>query len=347
MINKLQIRSFVKGGNHGQYLQALGLYEFLRSEFPELEVSHLNYNNHVFKEIKIQLTGGHLPKYISMMYFWLKRMKFTNLNYRPDVSVYGSDMIWHQGSSLFPPDPIFFGENDSAKVKISYAPSVASRTKKECDWIGKCLQKFKSISVRDKNTKEFVYEHTKRNATYVIDPCFLLIGSKYNRLIHSKDRLNFMSVYSATPKKVVNSFKKNIDMTKVPEFCKNVDVTGYFQRSDIFKQLTKQLKDPLWTVKRISESKLLLTSTFHGVMMALMTKTPFIAVSSPNLDARLQNPISNCFGSFRLISLGELESLNEKTLQDYLTDTDLDQVKLIEYITQSKQWLKESINEAL
>jgi len=347
MSKKIQIRSFVKGGNHGQYLQALGLHEYIKSIFPETEVSHLDYNNHAFKEFKIQLKSGHLPKFLSMSYYWNKRVKFTGFQHSPDISIYGSDMIWHQGSPLFPPDKIFFGEKDTANAKIAFAPSVAARNSKEGSWIKNYLRDFKKIGVRDMNTKQFVYDNAGLEVPYVIDPCFLLLGSKYEHLIKSDERKDFVSVYSPTSKKLLNLFYKNLDQEHIPEFCKNIDITGYFRRVNFFKEFRKQLKDPLWTVKRIAESKLLLTSTFHGVMMALMTKTPFIAISSPNLEARLNSPISKAFAHYRLLSLNELEKIDNNLLGKFLTDIDIDQDQLNKYLEESKVWLKDAISESI
>lgn len=347
MHKKIQIRSFVKGGNHGQYLQALGLHEFVKFNFPDAEVSHLDYNNHAYKEFKIQLKSGHLPKFLSMSYFWKKRVKFTGIDHSPDMSIYGSDMIWHQGSPLFPPDKIFFGEKDTAKAKIAYAPSVAARNAEEAGWIKNYLLDFKKIGVRDINTKNFVMDNAGLDVPYVIDPCFLLLGSKYDNLIRAEQKQDYISMYSTIPKKLTDAFYNNLDRSTLPDYCKKIDVTGYFRRVHFLKEFTKQLKDPLWTVKRIAQSKLLLTSTFHGVMMAVMTKTPFIAVSSPNLEARLNSPISKTFAHFRLISIEELEAMDNKALEQYLLDDDLDQESLSSYLETSKKWLINAINEGL
>ena len=106
VVSKIQIRSFVKGGNHGQYLQALGLAEVIKSILPKSEVSHLNYNNHAVKELYWQGREWLIFKYFSMKYFWWKRFSFTSFQYKPDISIYGSDMIWHLESYLFPRDKV-------------------------------------------------------------------------------------------------------------------------------------------------------------------------------------------------------------------------------------------------
>ena len=335
--SKIQIRSFVKGGNHGQYLQALGLAEVVKSILPESEVSHLNYNNHAIKELYWQGREGLIFKYFSMKYFWWKRLSFTSFQYNPDISIYGSDMIWHLESYLFPRDKVFFGQNDNANRKIAYAPSVGYRGKDEPGWIKKSLDDFSAIAVRDEVTKGFVRDHTGRDCQLVIDPCFFLLDSPYKERITSDKRQNIISVYSTIPSRLVKLFEDNQGKMDVNHL--NYEYLGYFPGTKIFQNMHKQFYDPLWTVQRISESKLLLTSTFHGVMMALMTKTPFIAILNPNLEARLRSPVSDTFGSFRLLNEKELMAIGQDDLKKYYQLDDFNEYALNQYIDASRNWL--------
>ncbi len=340
---KIQIRSFVKGGNHGQYIQALGLRELVRSICLDARVSHLNYTNHFWKELDIQIRELHLPKFVALAYFWYKRFEFSSFQFSPDISIYGSDMIWHQESDLFPVDPVFFGDRDNSTQKIAFAPSVASRGCNENRRVSNKLSSFSAIGVRDKGTSDFVKQYTGKIVPCVIDPCFFLLHSKYSGLIKSKKRLDFITIYSGYPKKMKTLFEKNLVQNKTPEYCFKSEYLGYFPRSNFFNGFKKQISDPLWTVKQIASSKLLLTSTFHGVMMALMTNTPFIAVKNSNLIARLRSPISNCFAPHRLIELESLKRLNNKSVRPFLRGNDLDRLYLFKYMEQSKEWLKNAI----
>jgi len=343
MIQKIQIRSFVKGGNHGQYLQALGMVELIRKIMPNAEVSHLDYENHFFDELIIQVLSGHLLKFLSMRYFWIKRFKFSGLGSNPDLSVYGSDMIWHLDSNLFSPDPIFFSYRDSALFKIAFAPSIGCRTSIEPNWISELLRGFKKFGVRDRNTAMFVKDHCSADADLVIDPCFFLLKSKYAPLFKNKLRANFISVYGGSPIKLVRCFHKNLHLDLLPRYIRNVKYFGYFPKRRFMMELRKQLKDPLWTLGEIAKSKLLITSTFHGVMMALMTRTPFIAVKNPNLIVRLDNPISEIFSPKRFLSMDELICLSNKDLDLLLLNDDFNMGKLEKYILYSEKWLRKAI----
>jgi hypothetical protein len=131
----------------------------------------------------------------------------------------------------------------------------------------------------------------------------------------------------------------------LPHWVNNYKYLGYFPRKRFLKDLSKQFTDPMWTVQQIAKSKLLITSTFHGVMMALMTKTPFIAVMNPNLLARLESPIAEVFSEKRLVTLDELMKLNSEDVLEFIKDDDLNHERLNQYIHSSENWLRSVLTE--
>lgn len=339
---KVQIRSFVKGGNHGQFLQALGLAELTKELLPHAKVTHLDYEKHFAKELRVQTYGGMLPKFLMMRYYWNKYIEFGSLGEQVDLTIYGSDMIWHldENAKLFSQDPILFGDSDNSGFKIAYAPSTGYRVENEPKWIGGYLEGFKGIGVRDKNTEGLVKDHSSVCPKFVIDPCFHLVKSKYSAWFSNQRREKFISVYSPLHHKFVTGFYENMDLNSLPSWVGDYKYLGYFPRKRFFIDLPKQFTDPLWTVQQIARSQLLITSTFHGVMMALMTKTPFLAVTSPNLSARLESPIAQTFSSKRLMSFDEFKSLGAAGLSSFLKDDDLDDLQLNEYIRDSEAWMR-------
>jgi hypothetical protein len=341
VIKTVQIRSFVKGGNHGQYLQALGLAELIKDILPSADVTHLDYENHFWKELKIQTFGGMLPKFLAMRYYWSKNFRFSGLTKVSDVSVYGSDMIWHMDSDLFSTDKKMFGGDDNAKYKVSYAPSVGYRIENEPKWVSEMLDDFLALGVRDRNTEALVTDYSKHASKMVIDPCFHLMNSSYSGWFKNQAREEFVSVYSPLHNHFIDTFKESLELSDLPGFVGNTKLLGYFPRNRFLHELPKQFTDPMWTVQQIARSKLLITTTFHGVMMALMTRTPFIAVMSPNLIARLDSPIANVFSSERLMSMGAFKELNNQQLEKFLNDSDLSAELLNNYIQYSRDWLNE------
>ena len=186
---KVNIYSFVKGANHGQFFQALGLKDLVESIVPDADVRHVYNNNHSFSEIKGHLKGLSIHKYVAFQYWWNKYLNFSS-HESPDVEIYGSDMIWFPQSKIFPFDISFFGET-TCKFRISYAPSagpVTSDFYKED--VVKGLSGFSFISVRDENTKNFVIRHIEIKPKIVIDPSFFMKKSWGDNNSHIKINLS-------------------------------------------------------------------------------------------------------------------------------------------------------------
>lgn len=238
-----------------------------------------------------------------------------------------------------------FGEGDSATFKIAYAPSAGYRIKNEPNWIDDLLNGFSGIGVRDENTANLVKEYSKLRPKLVIDPCLHLLSSKYASWFTNQKRREFVTVYSPLLHRFVNAFHQNLGFGTLPNFVQNYKHLGYFPRKRFLQDLSKQFTDPLWTVQQIARSNLLITSTFHGVMMALMTKTPFIAVTSPNLSARLQSPIAETFSDKRLMTMDEINNLSNEGLKAFLADDDIDQIMPKEYISSSDVWMKKALSK--
>lgn len=312
----------------------------LQSVLPESSVKHLNYENHFWKELKQQTKTGMLPKFIMMRWFWQRNFCFGQMGEQIDLAVYGSDMIWHMGSTLFPLDRNFFGFMQNAKKKISYAPSVGPRVSDEPYWLGNQFKNFFALSVRDHNTQNLVLEHSNIHAELVIDPCFFLIDSPYSEWFVGQKRYDKVSVYSPSAAVIAEVINSNTALNKTLNLKSlKPQLLGYFPRKSFFRHLVKQLKDPLWTVQQVAQSKLLVTSTFHGVMMALMTGTPFIVIKNPSLVARLESPISKTFSSERVLNIDELSVIDSKKLDLLMSTDDLNFQLIDSYIKSSKAWI--------
>jgi hypothetical protein len=338
-LKRIQIRSFVKGGNHGQYFQALGLKELILSITPNSIVSHLDYNNHIAREVKSQVISGHFPKYISMRYYWGKNFIFSKMSSANDLTIYGSDTIWMRDHPIAPNDLVFFGENDSSR-RIAYAPSVASRSyNKDSKKISEYIQKFDWIGVRDKNTFDFVYNHTGVKSDYVIDPCFFISDKlflKYARRPH-------LSIYSPDCNNILKCFLGAADGGKFRDLFSDVLKLGYYPRSMFLTSIFNQIEDPVKIIDKVAQSKLLLTSTFHGVMIALMTKTPFIAISSDILNSRLDSPILKTFSKKRLMSIDKLRIISKSEIKELFDPSDINTNEIKNYINSSKELITNNI----
>lgn len=345
MVHRLniQLRSFVLGGNHGQYLQAAGLAQIVREICPSAYVTHARYESHREKELWIQARSLLLPKYLAMRQHWNQSIAFSKPEETPDVTIYGADQIWSHSNRLFPPDPFFFGSGDGAH-KIAYAPSMGHVTQGFLfpDSIRSALQGFSAVAVRDRATQRAMTASGFPEPPIVVDPAFFLTGdwSKPAML----ERQDLISVYCPQSRLSISSLLKS-GAGRIANWP--VERHGYLPRRDAWR-LDTQLRRPNQVIERISRSRLLLTSTFHGVIMALMTGTPFVALRSDSLADRLDSPVGqDMFGAHRLITRVGLESLDRNGLEALLAPDDINCIGIASLVEQSRNWLTEAIQAAV
>ena len=336
-MKNVDIRSFVKGANHGQFLQALGTKSLIESLSDQFVVTHLNYNNHLKAELLEHFRSLSFLKYLSFRYFWWKYFSFSKIGRVSDYSVYGADMIWHAASELFPLDEIFLGDSDHSIKKIAFCPSAGNINKKYPNWFFKRINDFDAIAVRDNSTRDLL--NTKEPSRVVevfIDPCFHLNGSGYDTWSNIQRKNDGIVIYSPLCWKI---------RAVLPVAHRNsyvCELRGYYPRREFYKHQVSMCRDPLVLLEEIASCKLLLTSTFHGIMMALMTRTPFVAVGNPSLNARLSSDISKCFNPKRILKSIDAE-IDPDFFEEVLKTDDIDSQKIDTLALNAKQWLEKAI----
>jgi polysaccharide pyruvyl transferase WcaK-like protein len=249
-------------------------------------------------------------------------------------------MIWHHGSKLFNLDKIMLGEHDSSNVKIAFCPSAGNVPKPHPKWFGAHLNKFAHISVRDFTTKELVENHSSHaDVPVFIDPCFHLNGSKYDNWSNDTKKIEEVVVYSPYCWKLQELLPADFINKN------NFKLLGYYPRSSFYLHQRSMLMDPLQVLTDIKRSKFLVTTTFHGVMMALMTKTPFVAFGNPSLNARLNSPIQECFDIKKRVVTDVEHKLTMNQISDMQSSDDFNFQRLSELANESKSWLEGIIGQ--
>lgn len=339
-MKRIEIRSFVLGANHGQYLQAAGLSHELRNLFPDDAVVHAFYHNHFITELKVHVRNLLLPKFIFMQLYWLLSMKFSRVSNSSDVTVFGSDQIWSFSNPMFPPDEFFFGTNVKSN-KLAYAPSMGAVSNNFVypPKFASLLNSFASISVRDVSTSNALQNSGLDMPKLVVDPAFFL--QKKINIIPLNKRLNICRIYCPR----ASNTKKAINKVTNKRGCKT-ETIGYLPVRESWK-INKQIRTPIQILNDISRSKLLITSTFHGVVMALITRTPFIAIKSDSLMARLENEVMSTFNMKRLITNEEINQISDEDLNRFMNFDDLDLIRLEQLIAESSAWLQKNVSKAL
>jgi hypothetical protein len=295
-------------------------------------------------EVAAQTRVGQLPKFMALSIEWQRRLKYSSLNADASIRVYGSDQIWSFSNPAFEPDPVMFGLNDGGR-KIAYAPSMGVITEDFTppDWFSSTMETFSWVGVRDEGSKEFISKHSNINPHIVADPAFFLPSISETQ-IRSSDR-HGLTIYCPRASVSVPSFLASPGTKSIGGFS-TVEYFGYSPRRLFFSQFRNQFTSPLMLLDRISKSKLLLTSTFHGVVMALITRTPFIAVNSPNLRARFDNPVGKaCSFAERLVNIEDLEAIEPEMLQRLMSSEIADYRQLSQIVLESEFLLTNALKD--
>lgn len=344
MTEHIQIRSFVLGGNHGQYLQASGLRSALVSLRPEATVTHADYSNHTWDEVKMQARSLQLPKYLALRLHWARRIPLSKLDAPATIRVLGSDQVWSFSNALFPPDPVYFGADAGGSArKIAYAPAMGHVEPGFVfpPWVVDALSAFSAIAVRDEATAGVVERSLGKAPDIVVDPALFLA---YPRRMDAPPRIRRLAVYCPRGRRSLSLFSKAAGKTAsdLP-----IHLLGYVPRRAALAHLGRQLLVPETVVDHISRSAFLLTSTFHGVMMALMTRTPFLAISTSSLVARLQSPLGReTFSRNRLVSAERLAEMTEAGVAQLFDPSDIDVEKIGQLVETSRSWLDAALTRA-
>jgi len=283
---KLGISTYYYSNNFGALFQAISLRDFIK----KINNQDINFNSYQpFKFFYQEIVRPMLTKNLKVsflvfkknlkLFFWRKKnnIKFPSFflnNKNNKINIYGSDEIWNFQNQFNSLDLNFFGYKDNSK-KIAYAVSIgrADFNKIDCKkkkLIAKYLNEFDFISVRDKNTFNFVYDLTKKKPKIVLDPCLLEEINYLNNVSRSinlsKD--NYVVVYG-------NYFEnQTIDIIK--SYCKKNNLKTYS-----LSYFNKWVDENLLSINGdeflnlFSNAKMVFTSTFHGIIFSCKYKKNF------------------------------------------------------------------------
>ena len=201
-----------------------------------------------------------------------------------DVYICGSDQIWHDSLSLPNIAGWFlqFGSNEIRRV--SYAASLGRNIEPfEENTFTRYLDRFDAISLREQTACDFCRSKGYVKSTVVCDPSFLLAADYYKRTFgvsDSQDSKPYVLFYTLNIRS-----KEEIFADMVIEECsikgwgvKSVGSSGYYTARNIIPGVDNiPATIPQW-IQLISESRLVVTTSFHGTVFSILMHRPFITV---------------------------------------------------------------------
>lgn len=339
--------------NFGSELQAYALQQTLaelgyNSEFISYKKERTLFSRIYFGfcELRAMISprssGGHAENFIRFRREFLNcsKKKYTAKNIatsNDDYSVFicGSDQIW--APNVY--DSVYF-LSFTDKKKISYAASIGLNEipieLSSC--YKRHLSDFHSVSVREKDGKELLKNSCGVDSVVMPDPTALLTKQQWEQI----------AVLPKTSNSYVFCYFLNKDHSYKETVQKMVDegteIIGVSASSEDFRWM-HIIKDagPREFLGYIRNAQAVFTDSFHGSILSLIFHKPLWIFERFKSDDPL------CQNSRIYQLTGDLEItdriLNETRSSQEKIDYDAVQLKLDEYITKGKVFLRNSLGE--
>ena len=240
-----------------------------------------------------------------------------------DCYLTGSDQVWAQLLSCEDNRTFFLDFGPDGVYRLAYAPSFSLNAYPEVlrERLSENLKRFNDISVREKTGVE-ICRNVGYDAQWVVDPTMLLEGDDYRLLgqeSHTTQPTNYMFVYH------VNVGKK--DFTCWPAFrdynqqkgltCIAVHANGEHQPDVEFLKDAEYVYPTIqdW-IRWIDGSQYVLTTSFHGMIFAILLHKPFFIILRPE---------SQFAGNDRVTTI-----LSELNLSQRIVTPDMDVQRLMD-----------------
>lgn len=350
-MKKIGVITFSKSINYGAFLQAYALQRALKNL--KYDSSLIDYENPVDKARYNLINHQSIKSAVSSIIFLpinilrkrnfktdAKLVKYTAKDSYYDIAITGSDQVWNPKITGNKIEKMFFLDGVNAPKKLSYAASIANESVIEeyKEVFSKYLNEIDHISVREAGAQRGLKKLADKPIALVADPTLLLTRAEWKSVISNipKEKSDYIFAY------FVNGISdmENRTLTAV---CDKLSLKcTTFSKIPKEKRIHKYayIYGPKKFLASLRDSKLILTSSFHGVVLSIVMHKNFYYFL-PRADRRS-----------RVDSTLQLLGLTDRVIE---TEADIDKINLedIDYTEPQKKldklrqesldWLKNAI----
>lgn len=228
-------------------------------DFETFKLENINYSESVFDNVE----------------------QLRNFSPECDCLITGSDQVWHYSFLCVEGAPYFLDFGNEKVRRISYAPSFGEKYVPRGKWqlLYYRLTRFNAISVREQYGKE-TCKHLGIESDIVLDPTMLLSKDVYDKIINGTTPERFVYLY------ILNiTSPMDIAWNKIDNFLKRHNMkaivtngSGGFPAKEWFTNVDYQYSTiPQW-ISNIKNSCFFLTTSFHGVVFAILMHANFVFI---------------------------------------------------------------------
>ena len=354
---KIGILTYYRSHNYGAMLQAVALRRVLQDMGHS--VFYLDYwpqhqkNIYMLFDWEVFWRGGFRHK-VHCLRLFLKTLipklmrrynfyHFYRINIRPfvrskkdqyDVIVYGSDQIWRKQGWGYGYNPVYFGKNGfNASKHVSYAASMGSLpdNPEDIQTIREYFNCLDVISVREEELQRFLKEQYSIYSEHTIDPTFLLTKEEWKGFVGKKRIISqpYLLFYDlqegAFNTKEVDAFASKIGLQVIR-------ISG---KADYMPRPSDRNTDgPFEFLNLVCYADFVITSSFHGLVFALIFQKPFFIRSIEN-RSRVESLLSIVNLRKRLLANNQrlpddrIDAIDWYSVQTILTNEKMKSLKYI------------------
>ena len=275
--------------NYGAILTCYALQELIKNLGYTTQV--INFRHKVFNNKRLyprsEVQQEFVNKYLNLTQVCKNKKQLKKLNNTIKTFISGSDQVW---SWYYPMQYLYFFDFvNSNKKKIACAAGMCFKNFKQPDDVKTSLEyymkRFDAVSMREKQSVDFCKKEFDINATFILDPVFLIPKSNYEKFIQEStlNDENFIVVYMF---EYDNDMNKMVNQLAKQHSCKIIHI-----------KRGQSIQDWLYYIKN---AKFVITDSFHGTCFSIIFEKQFIV------------PINNYRGNERFESLLSCVELREK-----------------------------------
>ena len=310
---KIGILTFHNADNYGAVLQCYALQEALKKNFPDCDVSVVDYRNAEIEKAYriIQCRKTILGNFTQFLYFpktFKKRHNFVDFRKKYlctgssqyndyDVIFYGSDQIWN--FDITGGDLVYFGKNFNG-IKIAYGASDGGKINGAEEGVKNLLDDFNSISCREKSLSEKISCVMNQEIPTVCDPVFLLSKDEWLKIAEKPREENYVLAYRIAENL---DFDSEVEKTALKLGKKAVQIIYLKSLRKLFYK-NQHFVEGI-SVERflgyIANAELVITTSFHGTAFSIIFERPFYVLKLQNRAERITDLLENISLSERYV----------------------------------------------
>lgn len=280
--SSIGILTFQNANNYGAVFQAFALQETLKKLGADVKV--INYDSP-----GMGLRAVQKPVFYEFINRYLNLTEAVSDAKNIDTGIFdaiitGSDQVWNPDITKM--DMTYFLDFAGEDIrKASYAASIglnADQTEQYRTVFEKYVPEFAAISLREQSHIDFIQKMVPDDKTVAasIDPSLLLNAAEYEEklkmLENNRGEYIFLFTYTTDPKLT--------DLANILSLYTGYSIVAVSVYRDYFfvdNAENCQGISPIEWLSYIKNAKLVLTDSFHGLMLSVVFETPFYAYT-PN-----------------------------------------------------------------